>query len=255
MQKSLAWLAFAAGVSVNTMAADIQFQSGPKRVSLLELYTSEGCSSCPPAEEWLTRLGSSPGLWTEYAPVAFHVDYWDSLGWRDRWSNTAFAERQRAYAEAWKSDNIYTPCFVLNGKEWRGWSFRRTVPGPADEDVGRLAIRSADTNRWDADFVPAKQSNTAYELHAALLAGGLNSDVSAGENKGRRLRHDFMVLKLVDSPMTLSNGRVRTHFILNAQQHHSEGTLAMTVWVTQLRKLEPLQATGGWLTSPANATR
>src|ERR1700756_5656843 len=110
MQTSLVWIALAATLSTGVVA-QVQFQSGPKQVGLLELYTSEGCSSCPAAEDWLTRLRRSASLWKEFAPVAFHVDYWDSLGWKDKWSNAAFTKRQRAYAEAWRSDNIYTPCF------------------------------------------------------------------------------------------------------------------------------------------------
>ena len=64
-------------------------QSGPLKVALLEVYSSEGCSSCPPAEEWVSRLSHRSGLWSEFVPVVFHVDYWDSLGWKD-----ALAERQ-----------------------------------------------------------------------------------------------------------------------------------------------------------------
>src|SRR6266436_625261 len=249
---SLVWIALAATLSTDVAVAQVQFQSGPKQVSLLELYTSEGCSSCPLAEEWLSRLRGSASLWKEYAPVAFHVDYWDSLGWKDNWSNATFTERQRTYAEAWRSDNIYTPCFVLNGKEWRGWSSRRSVPGSSDDAAGELTVRSADTNRWDAEFIPPKLSKTNYELHAALLAGGLNSDVRAGENKGRRLRHEFVVLNLVNSPMTGSERVAKGNFTVNLHRYPPGNALAITVWVTRPGQLQPLQATGRWLESPAN---
>src|SRR5687768_10063986 len=79
-------------------AEQIQFQSGPNRTALLELYTSEGCSSCPPAEAWLSRVKSDARLWKEFVPVAFHVDYWDYLGWRDPFGMANYSERQRAYA-------------------------------------------------------------------------------------------------------------------------------------------------------------
>src|SRR6201987_4807354 len=105
--------------------ATVRFESGPAQVSLLELYTSEGCSSCPPAERWMARLKDSADLWTGFAPVVFHVDYWDSLGWKAPWSSTAFADRERAYAQVWGSDTIYTPCYVLDGREWRNWSFHQ----------------------------------------------------------------------------------------------------------------------------------
>jgi hypothetical protein len=69
-----------------TAAGESVFESAPNKVHLLELFTSEGCSSCPPAEEWLTKLKQNPGLWRDFVPVAFHVDYWDHLGWRDRFA-------------------------------------------------------------------------------------------------------------------------------------------------------------------------
>ena len=103
-------------------AEPIVFQSSESQVSLVELFTSEGCSSCPPAEKWLSDLKAAPGLWKHFVPVAFHVDYWDYLGWRDPWASKAFSDRQRAYAQLWRGDSIYTPGFVLNGQEWRSWS-------------------------------------------------------------------------------------------------------------------------------------
>src|SRR5882757_7056938 len=84
-------------VTANAQTNTFTFQSTQERTALLELYTSEGCSSCPPAETWLSGLQDSPRLWKDFAPVAFHVDYWDYLGWKDAWSDAAFAERQRAY--------------------------------------------------------------------------------------------------------------------------------------------------------------
>ena len=83
-----------------TDAAPIQFQSPERQVALVELYTSEGCSSCPPAESWLSGLKEKPGLWSEFVPVAFHVDYWNYLGWRDKWSSKEYSDRQRDYAGA-----------------------------------------------------------------------------------------------------------------------------------------------------------
>src|ERR1043166_2523994 len=96
-------------------AATIEFQSSGKQTALLELYPSEGCSSCPPAESWLSRLTKSSGLWKEFVPLAFHVDYWDNLGWPAPCAAGQFSDRQRAYAQSWHSRRIYTPEFVLNG--------------------------------------------------------------------------------------------------------------------------------------------
>src|SRR5213592_2728274 len=77
-------------VTVNAQNTPLTFQSSGKQTALIELYTSEGCSSCPPAETWLSRLKESPGLWKDFVPLAFHVDYWDYLGWGDPWANKSF---------------------------------------------------------------------------------------------------------------------------------------------------------------------
>src|SRR5262249_2287392 len=104
----------------STLAAEeAVLHSGPTRVALVELFTSEGCSSSPPAEAWLGELRASPGLWKEFVPVALHVNYWDHLGWRDALASKTFTEREHAYAEAWRASSVYTPCFVRNGEEWR----------------------------------------------------------------------------------------------------------------------------------------
>ena len=252
MKKLFGLLALVAVLVATASATPMKFTSGTKQVSLLELYSSEGCRSCPPAEAWLNKLKDAPDLWKNFAPLAFHVDYWDSLGWKDRWSSPAFSERQRDYAKLWRSENIYTPEFVLNGQEWRNWFGLRGAPS-SSANVGVLEINSTNTNRWSASFTPTGATNGSYEIHAALLAGGLVSEVKAGENRGRTLPHEFAVVDLVQLGMTTSNGVVRGKFILNTARHASEKNLAVTAWVTRAGEITPLQATGGWLVRPAAA--
>lgn len=233
--------------SARAQTSGITFQSAPEQTALLELYTSEGCSSCPPAESWLARLTRSPRLWKEFVPLAFHVDYWDYLGWRDRWSSETFSDRQRAHARRWDSERIYTPGFVLNGQEWRNWSERMDGPPTGRKPSGVLTINSADTNRWAVSFAPATPAAGKYEVHASLLAGGLSSNVTAGENQGRRLEHDFVVLALANGTLTNRNGTIKGACNLDARRKDSVSDLAMAVWVTRAGELEPLQATGGSL--------
>src|SRR5713101_6658813 len=104
-------------------ADQLKFESGEKRVALVELFTSEGCSSCPPAERTLSKLTTHPSLWKTFVPVAFHVNYWDNLGWKDRLASVEFTQRKHTYASGWGSDTVYTPEFVLNGREWQ-WAGR-----------------------------------------------------------------------------------------------------------------------------------
>ena len=239
-------------VTVNAQNTPLTFQSSGKQTALIELYTSQGCSSCPPAESWLSRLKESPGLWQDFVPLAFHVDYWDYLGWRDPWASKSFSEQQRAYAKQWRADSIYTPGFVLNGKEWRDWSGRLEGPKSAGVKAGVLTVSSSDTNRWRVNFAPANTGGTNYEVHAALLAGGLSSDVKAGENRGRLLRHDFVVLTLVKAPLVRSGDVAKGEFVLNKQRNAAESDLALAVWITPAGRFEPLQATGGWLARPVS---
>src|SRR5260370_30783575 len=103
--------------SVTARADPIVFESPERQTVLLELFTSEGCSSCPPAESWLSQLKQKPGLWSDFVPVAFHFDYWDYLGWRDRWASQQFSDRQRGYASSCSNHSVYTPRFVLHGNE------------------------------------------------------------------------------------------------------------------------------------------
>jgi hypothetical protein len=227
-------------------AETIHFRSSIERVSLLELYTSEGCSSCPPADAWLNKLKGDPGLWKNYVPVAFHVDYWNYLGWHDPWSGPEFSQRQRDYAAEWHTEDIYTPEFVLNGAEWRNWFGLRATPGSTGQKVGVLEISSTNNALWNVTFASVAEADGKFEVHAALLAGGLSSEVKAGENSGHILRHEFAVVELVQIGLTTSNGVVRGKFLLPFTRHTAEKNLAVAVWITRAGEIVPLQATGGW---------
>jgi len=232
--------ALAGTVGLTTVRAvePVRFASGAGRVSLVELYTSEGCSSCPPAERWLGQLRDAPGLWRDFVPVAFHVDYWNRLGWPDRFSTRGFTERQSAVAAAWGTQSVYTPCFVRDGAEWRA----RAVPSPAAANgvkAGSLTV-DYDGAILRADFVPTGGAPAAYELHAAILGGGIVSKVTSGENRGETLKHEFIALALTqgvpgrDLAITVPN-------IVGVGRH------ALAVWVTRRGSHVPVQATGGWL--------
>ena len=230
---------FLASALALSAAEPQRFASGPARVSLVELYTSEGCSSCPPAEQWLGARRDDPGLWRDFVPVAFHVDYWNRLGWPDRFSTRAFTQREYAYAEAWGSGNVYTPCFVRDGAEWRARGpFDRLGAGGAP--AGNLTA-SYDGGVVRAEFVPAQpRAGENFEIHAALLGAGIVSKVTKGENSGATLRHEFVALALV-------HGAPGLDVALPASKVAGVTRHALAVWVTRRGELMPLQATGGWL--------
>jgi peptide-methionine (R)-S-oxide reductase len=232
-------------------AATQTVKSGPARAGLLELYTSEGCSSCPPAEAWFSRLAEDQRLWKDVVPVAFHVDYWDYLGWDDVFAKNAFSERQRDYAEAWKSPNIYTPGFVLNGAEWRGWRDQAGPPG-ASGNAGVLALDLGKTGS-SIRFEPAK-ALAHGTAHLALVGSGLTRKISAGENKGKTLVHDFVVLDYQRVNLTEEGGT----WIGRGGWLHKGATqpsrYAVAVWITDGDRGAPIQAAGAWLGDDAVAT-
>jgi hypothetical protein len=221
------------------------FESGETQNSLIELFTSEGCSSCPPAEKWMSALKSSQDLWKKIVPVAFHVDYWDHLGWRDRFAKPEFTSRQQRYAAAWGGDSVYTPGFVVNGKEWRGWFGGNAMPITSTK-VGVLRVSVGDDGKVSATFVPEIMQPRALALNVALLGNDLESDVKRGENTGHKLRHDFVVLHLAKSDMT-NQGNLWTGTVLLSSNAETDKATALAAWVKSGETAPLIQATGGWL--------
>jgi hypothetical protein len=234
---------------------EITFRSGPAQVALIELYTSEGCSSCPPAEKWLGELTREPGLWQRFVPVAFHVNYWDRLGWGDKLATKAFTQREYAYAEAWRAPNVYTPCFVRNGAEWRPRDVG--LEDPKTSAAGELTVTRRADGTWRVEFAPsaagaAKDNNASeFEVSVALLGGGIVSAIKAGENSGRELRHEFVALELASAPMIREpGGKFSAAVSLAIAPNHGLPAIprrAIAAWITRRGELAPLQATGGWL--------
>ena len=226
------------------LAEPVTFESDETPATLIELFTSEGCSSCPPADAWVSTLKTSPDLWKRIVPVVFHVDYWDRLGWPDRFASAANTARQRRYAATWNSNSIYTPGFVANGREWRGWGQRAAVPAASSAKVGRLRITLRE-NEAEVFFAPSGSGSGPFIAEVALLGGDLESDVKRGENSGRKLRHDFTVLHLASAPLHAADGRFSATVPLAAKT--TDRPAAIAAWITKGEAQPPLQATGGWL--------
>ncbi len=222
----------------------LEFSSGDRRVALVELFTSEGCSSCPPADRWLSGLRTSPALWTEFVPVAFHVDYWDYIGWQDRFARAGYSERQRRYAAEGGVRVVYTPGVFRNGREWRGWREGTARSPRPSSRVGELSIR-VDGRRVAARFDPT-ESHDGLRLHIAVLGMNLETRVRAGENKGRTLRHDFVVLGTTSIPLTRSGAAYQATTGLPETGIEAPGR-ALVAWVSQETSQAPIQSVGGFL--------
>jgi hypothetical protein len=150
---------------------------------LVELFTSEGCSSCPPADRLLTQLDPRAIVLGE------HVDYWDRLGWRDRFSSAAFTERQENYSRKFHLESVYTPEMVVDGAAELNGS-----DGPkAAEEIARAAQRGKarlQISRTDAGLnVSVEAAPRSSDIFLALADADATTDVGNGENKGRQLHH------------------------------------------------------------------
>jgi hypothetical protein len=223
--------------------SSVTFTSPVKQSTLLELYTSEGCSSCPPADRWLSKLKNDKKLWKEIVPIAFHVDYWDYLGWKDEFSKAEHTQRQRNYARWHNLGTIYTPGFVQNGKEWRGWRRGRAVTA-SGKHVGQLTV-SVSKGIVTANFKPVNKITNPVVLNVAWLGFELETEIQGGENEGKKLKHDFVSFNTNAIKGGLDNGLYTWKF--KADLKGLPMNKGAAFWITSGDDPTPLQATGGWL--------
>jgi hypothetical protein len=205
----LLWLVLSLALPA-AAAVPCRATSGTGTAVLVELYTSEGCDSCPPADAWLRSLRATA---LPVVPLAFHVDYWDHLGWRDRFAHPAYAGRQRERAAAAGARFVYTPQVLLAGRDYRGWAdamrfagdVRNFAAQPARAtvdiavDAHRLAVRAS---------VPAPADRADAVLYIAAFDHDASSRVTAGENRGRTLAHDYVVREWLGPYALDGDGRV-----------------------------------------------
>lgn len=221
-----------------------RLESGSESPRLVELYTSEGCSSCPPAEKWISRFLDDPNLWTKVVPVAFHVDYWDRLGWKDPFATRENTLRQYRLRDEGAIRSIYTPGFVVDGREWRGWfqgerlDFQNSLSAK-----GKLAVEI------DAGEVNATYSNSSDDLllNVVILGIGLESKVTRGENRGRTLAHSFVALAHQEHP--LKRGRVS--LALPVVPFDAAMKWGIAFWVVSRSATEPEVVVGSWVPEKA----
>ncbi len=173
---------------------------------VLELFTSEGCSSCPPADELLSRIGAlTPGV----IPLAYHVDYWDSLGWSDPFSSSQWTMRQVEYVRAMQLSGSYTPQIVINGR-WqcvgsdpnlltRAIATARATPPPGVVTVRAMppAAGSHKLNVSVSAHIMRTAGDKSLIVVVAIYENGLMAKIDGGENSGHRIRYDYTVRKII----------------------------------------------------------
>lgn len=178
-------LAASAFCATAAQAQACKAESGAQVPVVVELYTSEGCNSCPPADRWLSTLKDQPGV----LAAAFHVDYWDRLGWKDRFASARYTDRQAQQQAAAGSRTSYTPQVVVNGRDWRRWP---ELPAVAAGPPVRLAMQRTG-EQIDVQVQSTNGARNRWSLWWAAVEDGHASDVKAGENSGVTLRHDHVV--------------------------------------------------------------
>lgn len=193
------WLLWMAAVIGGAARPDAAGAADPPAPVVVELFTSQGCSSCPPADALWRRLGESPRWRERVVPLAFHVDYWDRLGWKDPFSSAAWSARQAAYARAFGSGRVYTPQAVVAG--------RAECVGSDEGDVAarveaaeraarvRIGLRRVSPSALGV-AVAAPDGGRALDVVLAIYERGRTTAVGSGENGGRTLHDAFIVRRL-----------------------------------------------------------
>lgn len=193
----------ASSATESLWAKDCSAKSSARRVGLIELYTSEGCNSCPPADAWINGLNSRGLNPDRVVPLALHVDYWDYIGWKDLFAKPEFTERQRLVSRRNALGTIFTPQVTLNGVVMHRWGDNAKLaaaldilqPGKPAADI-TLSLQDGAADRLSVNASAVVHDDTERAQSALFLAvyeNGLNSDVRAGENRGVTLRHNYLV--------------------------------------------------------------
>ena len=237
--------------------------------TLVEVYTSEGCSSCPPADRWLASLANNPDLFIHLVPIGFHVDYWNDIGWPDPFSHASFSKRQRKWARQGNLPVIATPTVIVNGDYFEDW--RQGKPAPSTNRVpAELKVTWRGLTDFSIEYLPragtlgtrnsanhpisranaANSFNThkpaRYSANGCLMARHISNRIPRGENRGLTLHHDFIALgcQQVELPPP-TKGRFRGEMTINPVVQVNAAEHAFAVWITRQGRLEPVHVIGG----------
>ncbi len=209
-----------------------------RQAVVVELFTSEGCSSCPPADELLGRLRQekfADGL--EVIPLGLHVDYWDFQGWTDRFSSAGYTQRQEKYAQRFRIEGPYTPQIVVDGAaEFVGNDAARVRPAilqaASRPQLARVQVSISPDASQLLQIQASSAAGTSGEVMLAYTEDNLASKVRAGENKGRELRHSAVV-RALRSLGHLRNGSFETSVPLKLKSDWKRNDVRVVVFVQE----------------------
>jgi hypothetical protein len=183
-------------------------QSQTKPFAVVELFSSEGCSSCPAADLLVSKLTAWARQNNESVyPLIFHVDYWNNLGWRDVFSHEEYTQRQKEYARIFKDQGVYTPQMIVNGSDAFVGSNQEQLQKDLDRELTLPASVILHTSlQKKNDKITVWYKSEGYSdgdvINIALVERGLSTEVTAGENAGRTLHHDNVVKEFMTIPLT-----------------------------------------------------
>ena len=247
------WAGLAAALAAPaaaSAAATCRAASGDTTTALVELYTSEGCDSCPPADRWLSHLhGEIAGR--SFVAVAYHVDYWDRLGWKDRFGSADFTARQNEQTRRQQAGFVYTPQVSIQGRDYRDWqsadhlqrSLQSINKAPARARIALQVVSPTTGSAAEVGVAVDAQVEPGYRgdavLTVALTQNGLVTEVAAGENAGKRLAHDHVV-RAWQPGLAMSSGKL--HKDLRFTLPPDRGALSVVAFMEDPRSGEVLQA-------------
>jgi hypothetical protein len=223
--------------------------SGKSKVTLVELFSSESCSSCPPADNWISGLESHKDLWSKFVPIVFHIDYWNHLSWKDELSSSEMTARQVAISKTWLYPSVYTPAVVLSGAEWRGWRESK-LDAQLSNAASGLVLQIVKNSKGQFQVkVSGQKTGTKYTVNLAKIGMGISTKITDGENSGKTLNHNFVVLDW--QKQILNSSQLQTNPIdfltTNLKLKKAAQKFAVVAWIEEVGQPIALQATGAYL--------
>lgn len=231
-------------------SAQCTFMSPNHRMVVAELFTSEGCSSCPPADRWLSKELKSPVRTQQVLALAFHVDYWDYIGWKDPYASPQYTARQYSHKSAGNTKIIYTPQFLFSGREAREWrnteSFRQLLAAKSKESPPltiSLHVRSGSSNELQLSVQTdwAAQAGSSGRAYVVVYEDGLSQKVTSGENRGESLKHDGVV-RSFNGPYKVTPKAPVLVLKAPLEQQWNKGNLGIGVFIENEEGTQVLQA-------------
>lgn len=221
---------------------------------LVELYTSEGCSSCPPADAFLQTLDQQPVAGVEMVVLSEHVDYWNHVGWKDPFSSSFYSERQSAYGRRFGLDDVYTPQMVVDGAEQftgsdrdaAGKAFTKAVSAPKIAvHLSAISVESVNLLRahLEAAPLPSSQGRSGAEIYVVVALNHAESHVARGENSGRTLAHTAVAESMTRAGVVRPDQGFSQDIQLKLKSGLDPGNLRLVAFVQEAHQGRILGAT------------